>query len=289
MKLQSSRRTYVVAIVALAMMLASCSFKTLYNQLDHLIPLYVVGMVPLDDMLEEKVEQRTLALLDWHRNTQLNQYAHWLSALQRDANQQLTTERVLAHIARLDDFWQSLLIRINEEMVMLLPQLNAVQRQELFESIADKNEDFHHDYVSVSDEERIEQYIDRMLDNYEKWLGDLTDEQEIAVVTAAAEMLSSAELRLERRLQWQRGIQSILDSGDSEETKASRLREFFAVFHNRDYAAMKVVEDTNRLVLARLTVQIVHGMTAEQKAHFVSATNDYIRMFTELAKSKATE
>ena len=62
-----SSRSKAVFIVALVVMAASCSFKTLYNQLDYLIPSYVEGMVSLDGMLEEKVEQRSLVLINWHR------------------------------------------------------------------------------------------------------------------------------------------------------------------------------------------------------------------------------
>ena len=36
-------------------------------------------MVSLDDVLEEKVEQRTQTLISWHRNTQLKQYAEILN------------------------------------------------------------------------------------------------------------------------------------------------------------------------------------------------------------------
>ena len=225
-------------------------------------------------------------LINWHRNTQLNQYADWLRALQRDANEQLTEEQMLLHISTLENFWQSLSLRVNEEMVILLPLLNAVQRQELFESIADKNEDFREDYVDVDNDERMKQYLDRMLDNYEKWLGDLTNEQELAVEVAGADMLSSADLRLQRRQQWQRSIQDILDSSDSAAQKAKSLREFFAGFDMRDNVEMRNIEKTNKHIIARLTVQIVHGMTEEQKAHFVSRTNDYIRMFTELAEGR---
>jgi hypothetical protein len=285
-KSQPLRCAYVTVIFALALLVASCSFKTLYNQLDYLIPSYVEGMVSLDGLLEEKVEQRTLVLISWHRTTQLNQYANWLRTLQDDIKQPLSEARMLQHIATLESFWQSLSKRINEEMTLLLPQLNAEQRRELFESIADKNEDFYDDYVDVGNDERIERYIGRMFDNYEKWLGDLTDEQETVVKQAATEMITSAELRLERRRHWQRGIQGVLDSGDDEEIKARHLREFFAEFDNRDYAEMKAVEDTNRTVLARLTVQIVNTMSEEQKDHFMSETNDYIRMFTELAEER---
>lgn len=286
LKSQFSRRSMAVFVVALAVMLASCSLNTLYNQLDYLIPSYVEGMVSLDEMLQEKVEQRSLVLISWHRNTQLQQYAEWLRALQRDANGHLTEEKMLQHIDVLEGFWQSLSLKVNEEMVMLLPLLNAEQRAELFSSIADNNEEFREEYVDVDNGEHIEKYTDSMLDSYETWLGSLTDEQETAVELAAAKMRSSAGLRLERRLQWQRSIQRILEANDSATQKADALGEYFKDFNSRDNDDMKAIENANRQVVARLTVQIVHSMSDEQKAHFVSRADDYIRMFNELAEER---
>ena len=286
LKSQFSRNSKTIFIVALVVMVASCSFKTLYNQLDNMIPYYVEGMVSLDDMLEEKVEQRTLVLINWHRNTQLHQYAEWLRALQRDANEQLTEEQMLQHIDMLESFWKTLSLKVNEEMVILLPLLNAEQRAELFDSIVDKNEDFREDYVDVDNDERVDQYTDRMLDSYETWLGDLTDEQETAVEQASAKMQTSAGLRLERRQRWQRSIQSILDTSDSATQKAVSLGKYFTDFNSRDNGAMKTIENRNRQILARLTVQIVHSMSDDQKTHFISRTNDYIRMFNELAEQR---
>ena len=43
----------------LSLTVVACSIKTLYNRLDYLIPSYVEGMVSLDDVLEEIVEQRS--------------------------------------------------------------------------------------------------------------------------------------------------------------------------------------------------------------------------------------
>lgn len=286
LKLQSSHRSSIILIIALIVMLASCSFKTLYNQLDYLIPSYVEGMVSLDGLLEEKLEQRSLVLINWHRNTQLNQYADWFRALQRDINAQLTEEKALQHTATMQGFWQSLLLRINEEMAELLPLLNAEQREELFESLADKNQDFRDDYIDVDNAERIEQYADRMLDHYETWLSDLTDDQEAAVEQAVTELRTGAELRLENRLRWQRGIQAILDTSDTTEIKAEDLRGFFTDFNNVDDVALKAVEDANAHVIARLTVQIAHNMTEDQKLYFIKRTDNYIRMFTELAEEQ---
>ena len=286
MKILFSQRSKMIFIVALVVMVASCSVKTMYKQLDYLIPSYVEGMVSLDSLLEEKVDRRTLVFINWHRNTQLHQYAKWLRVLQLDANDQLTEQKVLQHISSIDHFWQLLSLKISEEMAKLLPLLNVEQRKELFSNIADKNNDFREENVEVDKDKRIVQYTDSMLENYETWLGDLTDEQESVVKQAAAKLQSSAEFRLERRLKWQRSIQRILVTNDSATQKAASLGKYFTDYNRQYYVVMNNIQKTNRQILARLTVQIVHNMTEEQNAHFVSRTNDYIRMFNELAEGR---
>ena len=281
-----NQRSKAVFIVALVVLIASCSFKTIYTQLDYIIPSYVEGMVSLDSVLEEKVEQRTLVLIKWHRNTQLHQYAKWLRVLQGDANAQLTEEKLLQHIVTLYKFWQSLSLKVNEEMVRLLPSLNAEQREELFFNIADKNDDFREDYVEVNNDERIDQYTERVMDGYETWLGVLTNEQKRIVRQAAVKLQSTAKLRLERRLKWQRSIQRIIDTNDSVTQKSASLGVFFADYNRRDNVEMNAIDKTNQQLLARLTVQIFKNMTDDQSAHFVSRTNDYIRMFNELAEGR---
>ena len=240
----------------------------------------------MDYVLEEKVEQQTLMLINWHRNTQLHQYAKWLRALQSDANSQLTEEKMLQHIATLDRFWQLLLQKISEEMARLLPLLSAEQREELFSNIADNNNDFREENVDLDKDKLIVKYTDRVMDNFEAWLGDLTDEQESAVKQAAAKLQSTAGFRLERRLQWQRSIQRILATNDTVTQKEASLGKYFLDYYRQNNVAMNTIQKMNRQVLARLTVQIVHNITEDQRAHFVSRTNDYSRMFTELAEGR---
>jgi len=286
MKLQFFQNSKVVFIAVLVVMATSCSIKTMYKQLDYFIPSYVEGMVSLDSILEKKVDQRTLALINWHRNTQLEQYATWLGVIQSDANQQLTEEKILQHFATLNDFWQSLSLKLNEEMVSLLPLLNAEQREELFSNIEDKNDEFREDYVVIDNDERIEKHTDRMMDIYESWLGNLTDEQESAVKQAATEMRATSELRLERRLQWQQSIKNILEISDSEAKKLASLEKYFIDFNKKNNVTLNEADKTNKKIIARLTLQIVHSLTSEQNTHFVSKTNDYIRMFTELVQER---
>ncbi len=279
-------RAKTIFAVSFILFISACSFKTLYNQLDYLIPSYVEGMVSLNDVLEEKFEQRTDVLLSWHRNTQLTKYAELLQTFQQDLESPLTEQRILQHMATMQQLWQSLEVKLNKEMAELLPLLSSEQREELFDSIDDKNENFYDDYIDLDDDERIEQYTETTLDSYENWLGDLTARQEQAVEKAAAELGSSAAFRLQQRQLWQRSIQEILDSPDSEAIKTERLQLFFDRFNINDQTQLAAVTEANKKVFARLTVEITAQLTTEQKTFFKNKTDEYIRIFTELAENR---
>ena len=282
----NNRTTRTIIILTLIAAVAACTFKTVYNRLDYLIPEYIEGMVTLDDVLEEKLEQSTLVLLEWHRNTQLKQYADWLSALQRDMATHLTEQQVEQRITEMDRFWRSLSAKVNDEMADLLPLLNKEQQDELFMNIEDSNDEFREEFVDLNEEQRIEDYVERMSDTYQSWIGELTDEQQRKVEQVATELVSTAELRLQRRLQWQRGIREILAEEETAQNKTGRLRQFLSGFEDIDDETMKEKSAINREVIVRLTVQISHSMTEDQQAHFISKTNDYIRMLTELAENR---
>ncbi len=283
MSMRRSRTLFAIALIALV---TACSFKTVYNRLDYLIPEYVEGIVTLDDVLEQRLDERTLLLLQWHRNTQLKQYASWLQALQQDVNGQLTVEQLDQHIAEMEQFWLSLEIKLNDEMAYLLPQLDAGQREELFAYLDETNEEFREEYIDPDNDERTEAFAERMIDTYENWIGELSDAQAQAAELAASGLISNAELRLERRLEWQQGIRDILASPDSRYDKSQRLRAFLAGFEHEPEGPIKQASDHNRQIIVGLTVEIAQSMTQDQKDHFTSKTNDYIRMFTELAENR---
>jgi len=283
------RPTYILTLVLflgmIAVIITACSFKSVYNRMDYLIPSYVEGMVSLDDVLEEKVQQRAQLLVNWHRNTQLKQYAQLLRTFQQDAGPQLNEERVLQHMATMESFWQSLLLRIDEEMAGLLPLLDADQQQELFASITSKNDAFREEYVDIDEEERIEVYSENINDICETWLGDTTQIQQREINKSAAKLQSSALLRLQQRLSWQNSIRKILQSSDKTEVKSQRLLEFFQKNYGHN-AELKAVTESNKRVIAQLIVQIFHSLSADQRRHFIDKTDEYIRIFTELAEGR---
>ena len=273
-------------LILLALIVAGCSFKTLYNQLDVIIPSYVEGMVTLDDLLEEKLEKRTKVLIAWHRKTQLLEYAKWLRDLQKNVTEGITQAELQQHIRRMDVFWDTLSDRLNDEMASLLPLLNQKQQKELYENIAENNRDFQEEYVDITEENRMEEQVERVMDSYENWLGDLEEEQQQRITRIASKLQSTAGLRYARRIEWQKNIERILKTDKGMMVKTDLLKQYFTSYQREGNEVIQATHAENKKLLAGLTVEITNSLTPEQKAHFITTTNDYIRMLEELAAEK---
>lgn len=287
MKVRLQKFAAAVLFMSIGITVSSCTFKSLYGQLDYIIPSYVEGMVTLDNILESKLEEHTQQFLTWHRKTQLQQYAEWFKELQKDINQQLTENKLQQHVTKLNDFFRSAESKLNDEMAAFLPLLNEAQQKELFVNIEKNNKEYREDYIDISDEARIQKYEDSIKDNYETWLGDITESQLQAIKQAASSIVSTAKLRLERRLYWQQSIKQLLASDASNAVKTKNLRAFFKEYIQNKNDKMKALEEANTAVFTRLTVQLVHSMSNEQRSYFINKTHDYIRMFNELSNELA--
>ena len=279
------RGSRLLLAVLLAGLLTSCSFKTVYNRLDVLIPEYVEGLVTIDNALENNLQQRSAALLEWHRQTQLIRYADWLRAFQGEVGK-LTVDSARRYALEAEDFWEAMSAKIDYEMAELLPLLDTKQQNELFASITEKNEDFADEYIDIDDDERRTNYYERTRDTYENWIGDLTDAQEQAIRQATDRLLDGARLRLDRRQEWQAGIQEILAGRESRQVKSQQLHDYLQDFEFSNAQSLDSRIEANKEIITGLTVAISDSMDEDQAGHFVDKTDDYIRMFTELSENR---
>lgn len=276
----------MILLLVITLTATGCSFKSVYNRMDFLIAEYVEGLVTLDDVLESDLENRSTLLLDWHRTTQLQQYADWFRELQSDVGPGLDDKRLIYHQHKIEIYWKNISSRINADMAEFLPRLSAEQIEELFASLDDKNEDFREEYVEIDDAERLEKYIDTITDNYEDWFGELSDQQLTFVEEAASKLKSSAQRRLQLRMRWQSTIKTILSAEYSETEKEKLLLKYFNRDDINNDPELRATDEANKNVLRGLTRNLVHTMDVDQRSYFIDRTDEYIRMFEELADNQ---
>jgi len=220
--------------------------------------------------------------LRWHRHTQLPAYGQWLVSVRREVQRGLNNENVNRSMLQLDQHWEILMERTSVDLAALLPTLSPAQRDALFAVFEEKNQAFWEEYIQPEVTELRSQRIERLADNFERWLGRLSDEQIRLIKQTAEQFLPIAEEQLVARRRWQSRLKQLLKTQGSDSLTAalkqhfSSLAPFYSVRHEK-------IRAHNRQSFVRLVVDIAALMDAQQKTHLLAEIDDYRQMFSELA------
>ena len=68
-------------VLALVIVLTGCTSTFVYNRLDTLVAWYLEGLVTLDQRQRADLRQWLDETLDWHRDSELKRYAHFVRDL----------------------------------------------------------------------------------------------------------------------------------------------------------------------------------------------------------------
>lgn len=272
-------------LVVFLLITASCSFKTVYNNLDYLIPAYIDHMVDIDNDLSDLVDLRTITFLKWHRDDQLPKYLNWLkhikAQLLSSRIDDIRYEQVLYFINNSSQFWSDIRDKSSAELARLLPLLNEEQVDELFESLSESNEEFISKNISPSKKEIEQLYEERLLDNFEEWLGYLTDEQVKSLKDSSSDFQSLSHLRLKARLEWQRETREILIS-ENIINKTGKLESLFhrlSEKHDKQYAK---ISTANKERLSNVILELIMTLQKDQQQHVLGKLDYYIKMIEDL-------
>jgi|GEM_PF-1740195 len=161
-------------------LLAGCSTGTrlAYNNLDRLAAWQVSDYVTLDPAQKATFDQEFRKLWDWHRQTQLALYAPELRAMASVVDQGAPTRTTVeSFLAKIEQHGEVLGDHIREALQPLLPSLTDAQVQMLLDhqrKDIDKEERKHADETP---DERRKRYVRNVSNNFDRWIGDLNDEQ----------------------------------------------------------------------------------------------------------------
>ena len=278
-------KRHVLLLIFSLLFLSACSYKFFYSQLDSIIPLYINNMVELEH-LDERVDQETLALLIWHQQQQLPLYIDWLTAVKKmlagNHQQPVTKDQISARVQQISDIWQSFRRKLYIDLARLLPLLNASQVDELFASLEENNQEYIQQQVSLADDERLQLYQQRLTDQFENWLGYLTDKQRQLLLQSSGGFQSLADLRLKARLEWQRETRQILVAEEIDhQSNLLALFKRLSLKHDQMYQDISL---SNREKLSLLITQILTTLELNQQENISDKLDHYLEMMTDFRK-----
>lgn len=256
------------ALLLFAFLLAGCSSRFAYNNLDWLVHWY------LDDYVELEREQKVVfdenfdQWQSWHREQELIQYRNHLGELREQLSHgNLSQQQWLGHFERGRGHWMRLRDRISPELASFALLLSDEQIQSVFAEIADKRAEAIEEYQDVAEEDRLDERIEGMQEDVERWIGDLSDLQKSIIQDYAPRFRPTFATRLAYQQRMQTVARELLaQRGNQPDFQARFVR---LLMSPEEYQDQQFKDDAehNRQLSAHMSAVLNQTLTDKQKQH----------------------
>ncbi|MDR9499917.1 MAG: DUF6279 family lipoprotein [Hydrogenovibrio sp.] len=283
--LPTKRMLQVVVLLGLSLMLASCSTRFVYNQLDWLLPWYINDYVSIETHQQDQLDLQIERLIAWHRTQQLPVYASFVKKLNHHIHDPTSPEQIESLLNELDALIDAIYLGVGEHLAPLLTTLSHEQKDDFIQNLTQRNIDYAEEYVNIGEVAARGMGAKKMTEIYDEWLGDVTQDQAAMIedFTQSTQWMSPELLRAKQR--WTEGMANTLKTPDPDQDQ-----KLMALFDDRKRfwtERLKHQFERNRSLLSQHLTQIVASLTSEQQTHLSSRLGEYRTDFLALAKQSS--
>jgi hypothetical protein len=271
-------------VIFLCVLLTGCSAtRLLYNQLDWGIVWYLNGFFSLTgeqkDALRDSVERN----LQWHRDTQLPQYAELARAMERDIAGPVTVELLTERNDEIVAFWDTFIQQTVPDVVAFFRLLDDDQIDEFLESLEEENSELWDEYAGETAEEKIERRERSAIKGIRRIIGPLDDEQEDLIRSHMGRMTDvSDEWMVGRRL-WQEEFVKLVKSRPPEPEFGERMASLMLDPNQFDGPEYRLKVERNFEITLEMLVELINEMDDKQRARFSGRLIEYAMDFEWLS------
>lgn len=280
--LPSSSRVILLCLIVL--LTACSSIKTLYNQLDWLLPWYLDDYVSLNDEQQGPFKKQLESAIQWHRQHQLPEYADFLDWLAASAEDGLDEVEIDSIYRELRQFIDLLIEGLLLQFIDIIEVMDEEQFRQFSDNLDDKNQQFKDKYINTPEAEQRAKRADKKLESIENWTGTVTQQQRQIVDRWSQSYLLMGAEYLESRLAWQQRLKQVLDQRNDSQFLQSAL--LMLVKQRRSLRSESFLEkkrfNDNRD--KRLYLELDRSLTSQQRVFLLNRLRSTARDFRELAE-----
>ncbi|RJG00155.1 hypothetical protein D3871_15515 [Noviherbaspirillum saxi] len=263
-------------------MLAGCSAIRLgYANGDTVMYWWLNGYIDFTDDQKPWIKADIDQLMGWHRKTQLNDYAQWLTQVQQRIQQRVTPEEVMGDYAATRKRVMLVVDKALPELSKLAMDLKPEQIARLEKKFAANNDAYRKEYLKGDLEDRQLHRFKKVMKQAKYWFGDFDAQQEAQIRAASdARPLDNELWAAERQLRQQellRILKKIQAEQPSQEAVSAMLRQYVErSFENFSYAENKEFFDNTRTSASNMLAVMANVATPEQRAHAAKRLQGWI-------------
>lgn len=276
------------ALIMCLFVLAGCSsFKVAYTFADDLLEGRAEDYLDLNaddsDILDAQMSQ----MIAWHKTEMLPQYAQFFQEQSDIADQNAWTRAGVAQMFvefrhLLDETLEGAAPYVAEVLVLH----TSPEKIEYLEArMAENTAELKEEELSESLEETIDEWVERRVSNFERFIGPLTDAQ-LAIVKLQAETAVDPQKRwLTNRTLRQKALVTFMRSEPSADEIAEFVHQILLHAHEIVDPEYKAETERRWALLEQLHYDILVTLTDEQRRELVFNLRSYASDMLELSQT----
>ncbi len=206
---------------------------------------------------------------DWHRGTQLAEYAALLAAAQQPVTEPTSAQQACQWQARVRDLVDPALQRAVIEFADVVPGLGEAQLRHLEQRYAKVNEEMRSDFLQPDAAERQRESVKRAVERAERLYGRLGEAQRKVIAAGVAASPFNPELWLSERQRRQRDtlqtLRRLVAERADRDTRIAALRALAARFERSSDPEYRAYQARLGDYNCAFAAQIHNATTAAQR------------------------
>jgi hypothetical protein len=289
MPLTGRRTLYGLFLIVLMTLLAACSsLRLAYNNGDTLLYWWINGYIDLNADQKDWVKDDIDKLFQWHRKTQLQDYAQILQTAQRQLAAGPSQADLEADFDEIKKRTETLLLKAAPELAELARSLQPDQIAALERKFAANNAEFRKKNMRGDAETQQRFRFKKSMEQFELWFGNFTSEQEALIRKASDARPLNNEIWLDERMRRQKNIltaaRKVQSEKLSQEATVTLIQGLIKDGFNRlENSERKAFFDSYEEANTKLVLTVIQLATPTQKAHAQKRMQGWIDDFRSLA------
>lgn len=286
------QRTLGLIAIALLALVAGCStIRFTYNQGDTLLYWWMDSYVDFEGQQADATKRDIGRLFQWHRQTQLKDYAALAAGFQRQLAGNPTQADLVNAYRELRLRGERVALHAIPEMSTLAMSITPEQIGNIERKFNTKNEEYRRKFMTGDVEKRQRARYKKSMEQFELWFGNFNSEQEAVMRRASDARPLDNQVWLEERQYRQRRILATLRKVQQEKLNRDQtaallqglVREFFGRMEAPERKAFydAYLDQTTKYILTGIKLA-----TPAQKQHAQERIGGWIQDFNALAAGK---
>lgn len=267
-----------IIILTLCYLLASCSTKFAYNNIDWLIHWYIDDYVDLTDQQKLKFDENLDNWLQWHKTQELSKYsAHLENLIQQVSDDTLDYDDIEAHRVVVRQYWFNARSKAADGLVDIASSLSSEQLTNIFIELNRQKEKENKEFEKIKalpPEKRKKRWVKRNEKNMRRWLGRLNEKQKQVVEKYYDEFKPSRDLWFQYEQDYQQALRELFVLYQGHTEFKPRLHNMIVEPQQFRSEELSEVIEYNSRVSQRLMLELYQLSSNKQKRKLVAELND---------------